>query len=384
MGEPIVLTPDEALWERLFQETRGAMALCYQCGVCTAACPWGLVRREPFSVRTMMRRAQVGLLDGDESLWLCAACGQCEALCPRGVPVSEVFQSLRERAWEQRTVPRGLSSVLWSVYWNNNPWFQPPSYRSRWARDLEVPRFDPEQHEILYYVGCTSAYDRRAQKVARALVQLLRAAGVRFGTLGDDEPCCGEAVKSLGHRPYFYEIAQNNAKRFADAGVRELITTSPHCYEVFQDHYPRFQAGFQPYHYTQYLARLLEEGRLRFSREVRLRVTYHDPCYLGRRCGEYEAPRRVLDAIPGLERVEMTHFGPDALCCGGGGGRMWLETRAGERFADLRVQEALETGAQVIVTACPFCMACLEDSLKGMGIAGLRVLDVAEIAAMAI
>jgi len=130
-----------------------------------------------------------------------------------------------------------------------------------------------------------------------------------------------------------------------------------------------------------YLARLLEEGRIRFSREVRLRVTYHDPCYLGRRNGEYEAPRRILDAIPGLERVEMAHSGPEALCCGGGGGRMWLETRAGERFADLRVQEALQTGAQVIATACPFCMACLE---KGLGVQGIRVLDVAEIAAMAV
>ncbi len=384
MLEMPVLTPDEALWERLFRETQGAMALCYQCGVCTATCPWGLVRHEPFSVRAMMRRAQVGLLDGDDHLWLCAACAQCEALCPRGVPVSEIFQAMRERAWETRHLPRGLSAMLWSVYWNNNPWFQPPSYRVRWARDLEVPRFDPAQHELLYYVGCTSAYDRRAQKVARALVQLLRAAGVRFGTLGNDEPCCGEAVKSLGHRPYFYEIAQNNAKIFADAGVRELITTSPHCYDVFQNHYPRFQAEFRPYHYTQYLARLLEEGRLRFAQEVRLRVTYHDPCYLGRRNGEYDAPRRILDAIPGLERVEMAHSGPEALCCGGGGGRMWLETRAGERFADLRVQEALQTGAQVIATACPFCMACLEDSLKGLGVQGIRVMDVAEIAAMAI
>lgn len=379
------LTVDDARWDTLFERTRGAVALCYQCGVCTALCPWGQVREgKPLSVRSLLRRAQLGVPDDREDIWLCTACAQCESLCPRGVPVAEVFQSLRGMAWEERHVPKGLPSVLWSITWNNNPWSQPPSHRSRWAKGLEVPRFDPNEHEVLYYVGCTAAYDRRAQKVARALVKLFQAAGVRFGTLGDEEPCCGDAAKSLGYAPYFEEIVQHAAQLFAQNGVRRLVATSPHCFDTFRNYAPRYQADFEAEHYTQFIDRCLSEGRLRFSREVPLRVTFHDPCFLGRRNGEYEAPRRILDAIPGLERVEMARSRQDALCCGGGGGRMWMETSAGERFANLRVQDALATGAQVLVTACPFCIACFEESVKTVGSANLRVMDIAELAAMAI
>lgn len=383
MGQAVTL--DDARWLDLIERTRGAVALCYQCGVCTAACPWGMVRgQKPLSVRSLLRQAQLGLTDGDEALWLCTACGQCEAYCPRGVPVAEVFQSLREIAWEERRVPKGLSSVLWSLYWNNNPWSQPPSHRARWAGDMEVPHFSPEQHEVLYYVGCTASYDRRAQKVARALVKLFRAAGVAFGTLGDEEPCCGDAAKSLGYQHYFNELAENAMRVFERNGVKRMVTTSPHCYDIFRNHAPRPHSEFAVEHYTQFLSRCLQEGRLQFSREVPLRVAFHDPCFLGRRNGEYEAPRAVLDAVPGLERVEMPHNRQDALCCGGGGGRMWQETPAHERFANIRVREAAQAGAQVLVTACPFCIVCLEESVKAERIDGLRIMDVAEVAVLAL
>ncbi len=379
--EPLVI--DDALWEELVELTDGA-ALCYSCGVCTAACPWGLVRREPLTVRTFMRRAQVGLLNGDENVWLCTTCAQCEAYCPRGVPVTDVFRALRYVAWERRQTPRGLPSLLWSLYWDHNPWSQPPSRRSGWARDLNLPAYDPQQHELLFYAGCTSSYDRRAQKVARALVRLLRAADVPFGVLGDDEPCCGEAALSLGHKPYFQEIAQETARVFREKGVTQFMTVSPHCYDAFRNHYPPVHEGFQPQHYTQYLARLVDDGRLKCDRALGLRVTFHDPCYLGRHNGELEAPRRVLEALLGVELVEMEHSGVDGLCCGGGGGRMWLETPAGQRFSDVRVREAAATGADVLATACPFCIACLEDSVKDLRVEGLRVMDVAEIVALAV
>lgn len=379
------VTVDDARWQDLLDRTKGAMGRCYQCGVCTAACPWGMVRQEkPLSVRSLLRRAQLGLTDGEESLWLCTACAQCEAYCPRGVRVAEVFESLREIAWEERRVPKGLPSVLWSLHWNNNPWSQPPSHRARWTQDLDVPRFTPDQHEFLYYVGCTASYDRRAQKVARALVRLFRAAGATFGTLGNDEPCCGDAAKSLGYRHYFYELVENAMQVFERSGVKRVVTTSPHCYDVFRNHAPRPHSDFAVEHYTQFLARCIREGRLQFSREVRLRAAFHDPCFLGRRNGEYEAPRAVLDAIPGLERVEMPHHRQDALCCGGGGGRMWQETPAGERFATVRVREAVESGAQVLVTACPFCIVCLEESVKAEGVGELQVMDVAELTVMAL
>ena len=375
---------DDELWEELIALTDGAAAPCFQCGVCTATCPWGLVRDDAPSVRNIMRQAQLGLVREAEGLWLCTTCAQCEPGCPRGVPVADVLRSLRYLLWKRRETHEGLPSVLWSVHWNNNPWSQPPSQRALWAQDLDVPAFDSKQHELLYYVGCTSSYDRRAQQLARSLAALLKAAEVRYGILGEDEPCCGEGVLSLGHKPYFEELTAEAAKVFQDKGVTELMTTSPHCYDVFQGHFPLEGDSFSPHHYTQYLARLVDDERLRFEKDVALKVTFHDPCFLGRWHEEYEAPRRLLAAVPGVELVEMRNHGPDAMCCGGGGGRMWLETAAGERFSDLRVQEAAETGADVIATACPFCIACLEDSIKARKLKDLIVLDIAEIAVQAL
>ena len=374
-------TLDDELWERLIELTGDAVALCYQCGVCTAICPWGLVRDETVSIRAFMRRAQLGLRDGDRNLWLCTTCAQCEATCPRGVPIVDAFRGLRYLAWEGRDTPEGLPSLLWSVYWNNNPWEQPPSQRSDWAKMLDLPAFNSAQHEILYYVGCTSSYDKRAQKVALALSYLLRAAGVSFGVLGDEEPCCGESVLSVGHKPYFQEIARQSATVFKEKGVGQLVTVSPHCYDVFKNFYP---PDFQPYHYTQYLARLIDECRLQFKAPVERKATFHDPCYLSRHNGETQAPRLVLEAIPGLELIEMECTGADNVCCGGGGGRMWLETAAGERFGDLRVRQALDAGAEVLVTACPFCIACMEYSIKAQKIKDLVVMDVAEVAALSL
>lgn len=398
--EEPVYTIDDELWERLVQMTGGAAALCYQCGACTASCPWGEVRGEPLSVREFMRRAQIGLGDGGSALWLCTTCGLCEVYCPRGVNICDVFRALRSIAWEERNVEPGLPSLLWSLHWNDNPWTQPPSQRSMWAKDLDIPHFDSERHDILFYVGCTSSYDQRAQKIALALVKIFTAAGVRFGYLYEDEPCCGEAALSVGHKPYFEDIAARTAQVFLERGVRHAVTISPHCYDVFVNHYPALvgQDAFLSQHYTQYLAQLLEEGALEFAQPSsqpavnggepeslphRI-ITFQDPCYLGRHNAEYEAPRRVLAAIPGVELIEMARSRAEGLCCGGGGGRMWLETPPGERFSDIRVEQASQSGAQVLATACPFCTVCLEDSLKGMRDINLVVLEVAELVASAL
>lgn len=377
---PLVL--DDKLWERLLGLTHGAASVCFQCGVCTALCPWGEVRQEPFSVRNLIRRTQIGAPDGFENLWLCTTCAQCQTFCPRGVDVVDVLRGLRYLAWEDRKTLAGQPAILWSVYWNANPWSQPPSRRSEWARDLHIPGFDPQEHEILLYIGCTSSYDRRAQKIARSLVKVLRAAGVSFGYLANDEPCCGESVLSLGHMPYFEEIVQHTSSVFREKGVDKLVAVSPHCYDVFANHYPHAGQNFQPLHYTQYLFQLIDEGRLKFDRNVDARVTFQDPCYLGRHNNEYVAARSILSQIPGLQLVEMEHYGSDALCCGGGGGRMWLETPVGERFSDLRVREACQAGANILATACPFCAVCLEDSLKSLEIEDLRIMDIAEVASM--
>jgi Fe-S oxidoreductase len=342
-----------------------------------------VVKGETVSVREFIRRVQLGLAS-TEALWLCTTCAKCEAYCPRGVDIAEVFRALRAVAWEQRETPEGLPSLLWSIYWNDNPWEQPPSQRAQWAADLDLPRFDPTEHELLFYVGSTAAYDRRTQQVARALVRVLHAAGVAFGVLGNDEPPSGADVWDVGHRPIFEEIAAATAEVFREVGVTRLVTTSPHAYDVFKNHYPNVNADFEALHYTQCLAELLEAGRLSLEAPVEVTAAFHDPCYLARHNAETEAPRRVLSAVPGLRLVEMESAGVDTLCCGGGGGRMWQETAAGERFADLRVKEALAAEVDVLVTACPYCIACLEDSLKARGIEALRVMDVAEIVAKSV
>ncbi|MDH5507818.1 MAG: (Fe-S)-binding protein [Anaerolineae bacterium] len=379
-----VLVIDDAQWDQLIELTGGAAAQCFQCGVCTAACPWGLVRDETVSIRGLMRNTQIGIKNGSQALWLCTTCAQCEAYCPRGVAITDVFRGLRQAAWEQGQPAAGLPSVLWSVYWNNNPLSQAPSHRSLWAKDLEIPIFDPAKHEVLYYIGCTSSYDRRAQKIARALVKLFNAAGVSFGFLGDEEPCCGESVLNLGHEPYFQEIVEHTSRLFETKGVSKMVTVSPHCYDVFANHYPKINPAFEPVHYTQYLAGLIADGRITFDHPLELNITFQDPCYLSRHNHEERAPRSVLAAIPGIALTEMADNGIHTLCCGGGGGRMFLETEAGDRFSDLRVDQAQATGASVLATACPGCISCLEDSVKAHKIKDLVVMDIAEIGALAL
>jgi Fe-S oxidoreductase len=313
------------------------------------------------------------------------------------VEIADVFRALRWINWQDRTVEPGLPSMLWSMYWNENPWSQPPSQRFDWAVELGVPIFDPQLHEAVLYIGCTAAYDRRVQRVAIALVNVLTNCGAKFGCLGKAEPCCGEPVKSVGHTPYFEEVARSTAKTFRELGVRKLVTISPHCYDVFKNHYPQIlgENFLETVHYTQFLSELIESGLLNFTPELEegsieggnrshiiegQKITFQDPCYLGRGNGEFRAPRHVLESIPGTELVEMENHGVDGLCCGGGGGRMWLETPPGERFADVRVQQAAHSGASILATACPFCLVCLEDSLKAAGRLDMRVLDVAEVA----
>lgn len=377
---PIVL--DDERWERVTAITQGLAAACYQCGACTAVCPWSDVLERPLNIREMVRRAQLGIEDGAIDIWLCTGCRQCVAQCPRGVDVPALFRSLRNEAWDQQRVPEGLAGVMWDVHWDGNPWGRPPSERWAWARDLDLPPYTP-QHEFLLYVGCSVAYDARLQKVARSVVAILRAANVDFGVL-EDEPCCGESVLALGNEGYLAEIVESNSEQFREAGVTELVAISPHCFDMFDSHHG--DAGFRSRHYTQLLAELLDEGRLSLGTAGAdpIAVTFQDPCFLGRGRGLYEPPRQLLAAVDGVELREMEDNREQALCCGGGGGRMWMETPADERFAVRRARDALATGAEVLVTACPACLSCLEDGLKVIGAAETRVMDIAEILVQAL
>lgn len=377
-----VLLEDET-WERVDKATGGAAAPCFQCGVCTAICPLGLVKDETISIRKMIRQAQLGLPGWADGLWECTTCKWCESRCPHEVDITKAILGLRQLAWKEREVPEGLPTLLWDIYFDGNAWGRPPSERPLWTKGMTVKEFSPED-EILLYVGDDAAYDRRIQKVARALVSLFEAAGVTFGTLGEREPSCGDAVRSVGHEEYAAEIIDTNAHLFQEVGVKTVVTISPHSYDMFANRYPNLSGEFRPLHYSQYLLELIEGERLKFENELPLKVTYHDPCYLSRRNGICDEPRQVLQSIPGLELLEMERSREDTLCCGGGGGRMWMETAAGERFSDLRVPEAAATGAEVVVTCCPHCLSCLEDSLNVIGKDKLRVMELAEVAHLAL
>ncbi|MBA4180862.1 MAG: cyclic nucleotide-binding protein [Anaerolinea sp.] len=378
-----VILLDDDRWDRVLAATHGEAAACYQCGTCTATCPWGLVAGPSIGVRSVIREAQLGIDGWAEAVWRCTTCGACEARCPHQVPIGEVMLGLRGLAWRERTAPGELSSVLWDMHWDGNPWGRPPSTRSAWAAGLDIPRFDPGIHTTLLYIGCTASYDRRAQKVARAVVGLMRAGGVPFGTLGDDEPCCGDPARSLGNDAYFERIAAANAAQFKVAGVTDIVTVSPHCYDTFSSHYGAAGDQFQVRHYSQLARDLIAEGKLTFSGLEATSATFHDPCYLARHHDETEAPRAMLAAIPGLELAEMERSRSETLCCGGGGGRMWMETPADERFATARAREAAATGAAYLVTTCPHCISCLEDGVSVAGARDLKVIDLAELAMLA-
>ena len=373
---------DDERWDRVLVATKGAAAACYQCGTCTATCPWGLVAGPSIGVRSVMRRAQLGIDGWAEAAWRCTTCGACEARCPHEVPISEVMLGLRSLAWAERTVPQGLGNVLWDVHWDGNPWGRPPSARSAWAAGLDIPRFDATRHAVLLYVGCTASYDRRGQKIARAVVSLLRSAGVPFGTLGDDEPCCGDPARSLGNEAYFGRIARENTGRLTAEGVTDVVAVSPHCYDTFS-RYPGAGEAFRARHYSQLLRDLVAEGKVAFTGVDAMNGTFHDPCYLARHHDESEAPRTVMSAIPWLALVEMERSREETLCCGGGGGRMWMETAPEDRFATARAREAAATGASYLVTTCPHCISCLEDGASVAGARQLKVLDLAELSVLA-
>jgi Fe-S oxidoreductase len=264
-----------------------------------------------------------------------------------------------------------------------NPYGMLPSERKEWMKGLGVPDFSGVAGaEVLLHIGCTAAHDPRVANVARAVVELLKKARVTFG-IAEDEACCGCPALRLGEQLLSEDLAQDNVNRFKSLGVKQIVTLSPHCFDTFINKYPKEEMqGIKVQHCSQLLRDLIKQGRLVFESEVEKKVTYQDPCYLGRHNHIYEAPREVLNSILGIKLVEFRRCKADSLCCGGGGGRMWADFEAeGERLANIRVREAIDIGAEVIVTACPFCLINIEDGIKSVGVEdSLKALDIAELA----
>jgi Fe-S oxidoreductase len=237
--------------------------------------------------------------------------------------------------------------------------------------------------EVLYFPDCYLSYDPRLKKVAAATANILNKAGIDYGILGTKENCCGESIRKTGNEEVFKTLAKENIKTFIEHGVHKILVSSPHCYHTFKNEYPEFMVNFDVVHITQYIFELINEGRLELTKDYGKKITYHDPCYLGRHNGIYDEPREALKKISGLELIEMPDSREDSLCCGGGGGRIWMETPKGERFSDLRVEQASEVGAEVLVTSCPYCITHFEDSRLTLEDSddseGLEVKDFTEI-----
>ncbi|WP_457552001.1 (Fe-S)-binding protein [Desulfobacula sp.] len=355
--------------------------MCFQCGLCDAVCPWNQVR--DFSMRKLIREAAFGLSEIEgEDIWRCTTCGMCPSQCPRGVKQIDVAIALRRVATEYDIFPASVKSARTarsSLISEGNPLQGDRKKRGEWAKGLPVKPY-AEGMEALYFVGCYFSYDPRMKKVAIATANILNKAGVEFGILGEKENCCGESIRKTGSEQVFKDLARKNIKTFIDNGVKKLIVSSPHCFHTFKNEYPEFMVNFEVVHMSQYILELINEGRLELKGEFPKRVTYHDPCYLGRHNGIYEEPRALLNKVSGLEFIEMEAHGKNSLCCGGGGGRIWMDTPQKERFSDLRLKQAKDVEAQVLTTACPYCITNFEESRLNLEYEDvIEVKDITEI-----
>jgi Fe-S oxidoreductase len=375
------VAPFKEVVEEIKEAGGEAFKYCFQCGLCDTVCPWNRVRQ--FSMRKLIREATFGLTEIDgEDIWRCTTCGRCPQRCPRGVKQIEVGISLRRVASNYEVFPASVRSARTaraSLISEGNPLQFERKKRADWAKDLPVKSFS-EGMEVLYFVGCYFSFDPRMKKVAVATAQILDKAGVNFGILGEKENCCGESIRKTGSEDVFKSLAKENIKTFIDNGVKKIIVSSPHCYHTFKNEYPEFMVNFEVVHISQYFSELIDTGRLKLSRSYAKKVTYHDPCYLGRHNDIYDEPRNVLNKISGLELVEMTDSRKDSLCCGGGGGRIWMDTPKSERFSDLRLMQAKATGAEVLVTSCPYCITNFEESRLNLEYQdALEIKDITEI-----
>ncbi len=348
----------------------------------------------------------------DDTLWSCTTCRACEQECPVFIePVGDIVEMRRHLAMEEGRLPDSLAGALRSTERQGNPWGQARHQRAAWAAGLDVPLMaDAGKADILFWVGCAGSYDPRNQKVSRALVQIMRAAGVDFAILGQEESCNAEWARRAGEEYLYQQQAQQNVETLKQYNFGRIVTACPHCFNTLRNEYPQFGGQWEVLHHSQLIQELLAAGRLKLSPaaptqdrhseaphtrhpEGALRpkdlaprlATYHDSCYLGRYNQVYDAPRRILSSVPGLRLAELPRSRERGFCCGGGGGSMWMEHEAGKRVNEVRMDEIARLNPNLLATACPFCLIMLGESLAARPQAGsTQLLDIAEVVAMAL
>jgi len=366
--------------ERLAYILRDPLFPCIQCGKCTGGCPISVVSPH-FNIRRLiyevLNSEGEDIAQKKEMIWDCSTCTTCVKRCPKEVNPADLIISMRSVLVEDAKIPPKIRDVLKSISIRGNPWNIGQEKRSEWAKGLEIKSI--AEAEILYYVGCTPAFDSRLQKVARALAITLDKAGINFGTLGNNEVCCGNEIRRMGDIWSFDSLKEMNLEMFKQFPIEQIITISPHCYNTFKNEYKELDIEVK--HYTQVISDLIKKKKLTFSKKFEKTVTYHDPCFLGRQNQIFDEPRTILKSIPSSGFIEMDRVRERAFCCEGGGGRMWIEAfETTKRTASDRVKEAIDCGAEILATACPFCLLTFEDAVKSAELEDrIEVLDIMEI-----
>jgi Fe-S oxidoreductase len=384
---------------------------CTECGRCKDACPTFLTGK-PLSMKWVNDSVKRHLMEqraalvaggraaeqlpalvpsvvGEDTLWACTTCGYCEAACPIELEhLPRFFRMRQHRVMMDGEFPHELKSVFHAYEVQGNPWGLPADTRGDWARALDVPvarsAAEVAALDYLFYVGSAESFDPRGQKIAKAFVTILRAAGVRFAILGPAEPSTGECVRRAGNEMLFQELAGKLVESLNGLGVTRIVTCDPHAFNSLKNEYPAFGGRWQVWHHTQLIAELLHTGRVRLGQQLE-RVLLHDPCYLGRHNGEFDAPRAVVRALVKDTPLEFPLNRERAMCCGAGGGRMWMEEPLGTRINVLRAEQALALAPKVIATACPYCTVMIGDGLKTLGEGeAVATQDIAELVAAAV
>ncbi|HTX19722.1 MAG TPA: (Fe-S)-binding protein [Bacteroidota bacterium] len=396
------LDTDALTWKQLLDGYS-----CTECGRCDSVCPANLTGKKlsPRKIIVETRRRTMEkspLLDGrapgederallehrlvdhfisEEELWACTTCMACVAECPVTIEhVDEIVDLRRGLVLSESRFPQELRATFDNLERNFTPWGFSHSTRADWAEGLDVPRMaEHKEIEVLYWVGCAGAYDARYRKVARAFVQLLRHAGVKFAILGLEEKCTGDAARRTGNEYLAQSLMTENVATLNRYGVKNIVTTCPHCFNTLKNEFPQHGGRYEVFHHTDFLDRLVNEKKILPVRGGGS-ATFHDSCYLARYNGVAETPRRLLEALPETSLREMGRIKDRGLCCGAGGGRMWMEEKEGKRINIERTEEALATNAGTIATACPFCMTMLGDGVKAKEASDrVAVKDVAEL-----
>jgi Fe-S oxidoreductase/nitrate reductase gamma subunit len=371
---------------------------CTNCGRCESVCP-ATISGSPYSPRDLIQTLHASIQhtmmrtpedNGDQpnvdfytNLWGCTTCGHCIYECPVFInPVDQVVELRRNQILTTGQMPKSVGDTLRNMERQGNPWGMPPQERAKWTEGLNVPQAEPgKEFDVLLYLGCSMAFDERNKKIARSIVELLQRNKVDFAYLGLDEACCGETARRMGHEYVFQVMAEENVAMFSALNFKRIVTPCPHCLNTLINEYPKFGGHYEVIHLTEFLQSLsMDIGKVSLSENGQSpRVVYHDPCYLGRYNDVIDAPRALLDSAE-VNRAEMKRNKANSFCCGGGGGHMWLETDAEARVNHRRLEEAVEAKADIVATACPYCLTMLQDAInsKGMG-DEIQVMDIAEI-----